>query len=179
MGSRKNRPVVHVFEDGVGEGQEQARLAATAGSYSNHFAGQGRKNFVARLRPAILGFASLYREWVHTFLFTAHFFDESMRTCLSPTLYSATWSSSESIKGCSLQALMHLVLPSSSGTQRILNLEIAKARSPVTDAVSEPSRALSAPLIFFFTRFTRPARQRRPGCDSADLCRDSGHHLRP
>ena len=101
-----------------------------------------------------------------------------MRTCLSPTLYSATWSSSESIKGCSLQALMHLVLPSSSGTQRILNLEIAKARSPVTDAVSEPSKALSAPLIFFFTRFTRPARQRRPGCDSADLCRDSDHHLR-
>ena len=102
-----------------------------------------------------------------------------MRTCLSPTLYSATWSSSESIKGCSLQALIHLVLPSSSGTQRILNLEIAKARSPVTDAVSEPSKAPSAPLIFFFTRFTRPARQRRPGSDSADLCRDSDHHLRP
>ena len=47
------------------------------------------------------------------------------------------------------------MLPSSSGTQRILNLEIAKARSPVTDAVSEPSKALSAPDILFFPKKIR------------------------
>ena len=49
------------------------------------------------------------------------------------------------------------MLPSSSGTQRILKRLIANARSPVTDAVRLPSKAPSAPLILFFPKKNQAA----------------------